>query len=354
MRPLLATIDLAALRHNVAAIRAAAPETRLLGVVKANAYGHGLAEIGRALEPLVDGLAVACLEEAEILRAAGRAGRILLLEGFFQRQELPRIAELRLESVVHHPDQAASLAASGLFIPAWIKLNTGMNRLGMDATELARTWDLLANHPAPIRWMTHLACADDQQDPCTDEQCARFEQMTKGLAAEVSIANSAGLLGWPRTRRGWGRPGIALYGVSPFTEGTGKEWGLRPVMRLRSALIRVNHCRAGERVGYGATWRCPRDLPVGVVAVGYGDGYPRHAPSGTPVWINGGCVPLVGRVSMDMITVDLRSAPEARAGDEVELWGPRVPVETIAAHAGTIGYELLTGVTGRVPRVYRE
>jgi len=358
MRPLIASIDLAALNHNLAQMRKAAPGVRMLAVIKADGYGHGLSAVGRALEAQADGLAVACLEEAAVLRAAGCSGRIVLLEGFFHPEELPHIVELGLECVIHDMRQAQQLIAFSPIrpLPIWIKINTGMNRLGISSHQFPALWQLLQTHPHhayPLRLMTHLACADEIDNPFTPEQCVLFERTVNGLQAERAIANTAGVLGWPQTHQDWARPGIGLYGVSPFSGEYGAQRRLRPVMRLRSAMIRINHCQVGDQVGYGITWRCEQAMPIGVIAVGYGDGYPRHAPAGTPVWINGQCVPVVGRVSMDMLTVDLRTAPNTQVGDEVELWGPNLPVETIAAHAKTIAYELLTGVTPRVRREYQ-
>jgi alanine racemase len=202
--------------------------------------------------------------------------------------------------------------------------------------------------------MTHLARADDPADPCTDRQCRRFLALPESRGTRLSIGNSAGLLAWPQTRRDWVRPGIMLYGVSPFLGETAADRDLEPVMTLETALIAIHPCAAGEAVGYGGTYVCPETLPVGVAAIGYGDGYPRHAPSGTPVLVRGRRVPLIGRVSMDLITLDLRGVPEARVGDRVTLWGRGLPVEEIAQAAGTIGYELLCGVAARVTLVHRD
>jgi alanine racemase len=202
----------------------------------------------------------------------------------------------------------------------------------------------------PLRFMTHLACADEPGHPATARQLERLREALDGLEGEVSVANSAGVLAWPATHGDWVRPGIMLYGLSPFPDRTGIQDGLRPAMTLETRLIAVNYCRAGEAVGYGGAWVCPEDMPVGVAAAGYGDGYPRHAPSGTPVLVNGARVPLAGRVSMDMLTLDLRTQPRACPGDPVVLWGPALPAEEVAGRAGTIAYELVTGITGRVPR----
>lgn len=351
MRRTQVTLDLAALRHNLQRLRAAAPQSRVMAAIKANGYGHGLERVARALSE-VDALGVACLEEAIALREAGISTPITLLEGFFHPDEIPLIAHHRLDLVIHHEQQIAQLEQQALPRPLriWLKVDTGMHRLGVRTEAATALWQRLRVLPTieVIGLMTHLANADDLNDPATERQLALFQGCCGSLPGERTIANSAGLLGWPQSHAQWNRPGISLYGISPFIGGRGVQHGLRPVMTLRSELIAVNQLRQGDAVGYGGSWRCPEDMAVGVVAVGYGDGYPRHAPFGTPLLLNGQRVPLVGRVSMDMVTVDLRSQPEARIGDEVVLWGAGLPVEEIAEHAGTIPYELLCGVTGRV------
>jgi alanine racemase len=257
-----------------------------------------------------------------------------------------------LDLVVHQGYQLELLETTPLERPlrVWLKLDSGMHRLGFSPEEApgaARRLAACSNCEGSPRWMTHLADADDLSDPLTPQQVRLFLSLAEP-GAELSIANSAGLLGWPETYGDWVRPGIMLYGVSPFLDEVGSQRGLWPVMTLEARLIARRWLRRGERVGYGGTYVCPEDMPGGVVAIGYGDGYPRHAPSGTPVLVNGRRVPLIGRVSMDLVVLDLRSQPEARVGDPVVLWGRGLPVEEIASLAGTIGYELLTGVTRRV------
>jgi len=245
-------------------------------------------------------------------------------------------------------------APSDIPVVAWLKIDTGMHRLGFAPEAAAAAYARLRDCRAvagPPRLMTHLANADDRADAYTEDQLARFDTATADLTGPRSIANSAGLLGWSAAQRDWVRPGIMLYGVSPFSDTEAGALGLRPVMTLHSELIAVNHYRRGDAIGYGGTWACPEDMPVGVVGIGYGDGYPRHAVSGTPVLLNGRTVELVGRVSMDMICVDLRTQPRARVGDPVVLWGQGLPVEVVADHASTIGYELLCSVTQRVTLV---
>ncbi len=349
-----ALIDSSALRHNFQKAREAAPGSRMLAVVKADAYGHGAARVARALDE-ADGFAVARTEEGAELRACGISKPVLLLSGVSEDQELVLASSLNLDLVVHHESQIAPLERAHLEQPVgvWLKVDTGMHRLGFDLAELPGAWRRLgacASVAAPIRLMTHLARADERQDASTGKQIARFRSLAQAQETELSIANSAGVLGWPESHGHWVRPGIMLYGISPFVGGRGEREGLRPVMTLTSRLIAVNHVRKGESIGYGGTWTCPEDMSVGVVAVGYGDGYPRHAPAGTPVLVNDARVELVGRVSMDLLAVDLRTQPAATAGDTVVLWGRGLPAEEVAEHVGTIGYELVSRVAPRVAR----
>jgi len=355
MRATQVVIDLAALRHNLARARAAAPGSRILAAIKANGYGHGMLRVARALEQ-ADGFGVACLAEALQLRAAGIRQPIVLLEGFFGADELEAIARQHFIPAIHNTAQLELLEQAVLPAPiaVWLKVDSGMHRLGFPLAQAQPAWQRLAacrNVSAVVGCMTHLANADNLNDDFTARQLADFRRHTAGLPGERSIANSAALLGWPDTHAEWVRPGIMLYGVSPLLGGRGGQHGLKPVMTLRSELIAVNHLKRGEAVGYGGAFVCPEDMAVGVVAAGYGDGYPRHIPNGVPVLVNGRRVPLVGRVSMDMLTVDLRSQPAARPGDPVVLWGEGLPVEEIAEHAGTIPYELLCRVMPRVDAV---
>jgi len=322
-----------------------------MAAVKANAYGHGLVRVARALD--ADAFAVAAIEEALILREAGIDRPILLLEGVFEAAELPLCARHGLEIVVHHPEQARLLESARLERPVrvWLKIDSGMHRLGLDPERAPAAFQLLRACPAvapAVRLMSHLARADERDCAYTRQQLHTFETATAGLPGERSLANSAGILGWPQTHFDWVRPGIMLYGASPFADSLASDEDLRPVMTFHTRLIAINRLRRGEPIGYGGTWTCPEEMDVGVAAVGYGDGYPRHAPSGTPVLLDGRAAALIGRVSMDMITLDLRQHPEARIGDPVVLWGEGLPVEHIARAAGTISYALLCGVTARV------
>lgn len=359
MRTARAVIDLNALRHNFREVRRYAPQSRIMCVVKANAYGHGMVEIAKAL-PEADGFAVASLDEALELRRSGIKQPITIFQGFHSSEGLRSCREHGLWPVVHHRSQLEILAASGAGtqLEVWLKVATGINRLGFRPEEAQLVWQQLQSHAGVrrIRLMTHMARADegrgDAADDPTTAQLRLFDKATAGLTAERSLANSAALIGWPEARREWVRPGIMLYGVSPFLPGCGPSLNLKPVMTLQSRLIAINARKRGEPVGYGGMWVCPADMPVGAVAIGYGDGYPRHIDEGTPVLLKGRQVHIVGRVSMDLLTVDL-SATDAKAGDEVTLWGEGLTVDVIARHADTIAYELLCNVYGRVHYIYQ-
>ncbi|MFC4727589.1 alanine racemase [Coralloluteibacterium thermophilus] len=353
-RPTTATIHLDALRHNLARMRARAPGARVMAVVKADGYGHGLERVARALEG-ADGFGVAALADAERLRAAGLSQRIVLLSGFDEPADLPALRRLGVETVVHHDAQLAMLEADaaqgGAPVRCWVKVDTGMHRLGFAADrvgEVHRRLRALPNVAGEIGLMTHFSSSDEFDGPRTPAQIAAFEAAVAGLPGPRSLCNSAGVLGWPQAHGDWIRPGGALYGVSVVEGVSAPDFDLAPAMTLSTRLIAVNRVARGERVGYAASWTCPEDMPVGVAALGYGDGYPRQAPPGTPMLVRGVRVPLIGRVSMDLITLDLRGIPDAAVGDPVVAWGRGLPVEEVAAHAGTIGYELVCSITRRV------
>lgn len=353
-----ALIDLAALRHNFQLARKTAPASRLMAVIKANAYGHGVIPVARALEDSADAFAVANLHEGLQLREGGCRLPIVLLQGCQTGEEFALAARLGLQPVIHQAEQIGLLASAHLpeSLSLWLKLDTGMHRLGVsleDFHKLHQRLSALASATA-VNLMTHFANADERDDPLTDTQIRRFKATTGQLPGARSLANSAGLLAWPASHADWVRPGIMLYGISPFRGVLPDELGLRPVMSLRSRLLAVNHYRRGTAIGYGGRYVCEEDMPIGVVGIGYGDGYPRHAPDGTPVLVNGQRVPLAGRVSMDMLTVDLRRQPQAAAGDEVILWGADLPVDEVAQQAGTIGYELVCRLTRRVAFDYAD
>ncbi|MCP3868848.1 MAG: alanine racemase [Gammaproteobacteria bacterium] len=347
-----ANIELDALRHNLQRVREISPGSAVMAVIKANAYGHGALRAAGALVA-ADAFAVARVEEGVVLREAGFQKDILVLEGSFGGAELQAASRHHLMLAVVRPQQLEVLDRKVLPQPVncWLKLDTGMHRLGFQLPQAREAYQRLQACPnvgGPVRLMTHLANADNLQDDTTSKQLAAFLPLAESWGVQASMANSAGILGWPQSHGEWVRPGIMLYGASPFMGGRGENDGLKPVMTFCSRLLAVNRYAKGEAVGYGGSWRCPEDMPLGVVAVGYGDGYPRHAPSGTPVLLNGQRVPLAGRVSMDMISVDLRTQPDARVGDPVVLWGEGLPAEEIADCAGTISYELFCGVTPRV------
>ncbi|HET7396257.1 MAG TPA: alanine racemase [Gammaproteobacteria bacterium] len=347
-----AVINLAALRHNLRRVREIAPHSRIMAVVKANAYGHGITAVARALSE-TDAFAVASLDEALEIRRAGLAHPIVLLEGVFGADELDEAVRNGCEVVVHEAGQLALIEASRLqhALGVWLKVDSGMNRLGFPLAQARAAWQRLSAANAvrgSVRLMTHLACADDTASPRTPQQLQTFAETTAGIDVERSIANSAGILAWSDSHVDWVRPGILLYGVSPFAERCGADEGLLPVMTMCTELIAIRHLQKGEAVGYGGAWVAPEAMTIGIAAIGYGDGYPRHAPNGTPVRVKDQPVQLVGRVSMDMVAVDLRTVRDAAVGDPVLLWGPSLPVEQVAQAADTIPYELLCGVTQRV------
>ena len=351
-RLIRAVIDAGALRHNVRTIRERARGARIMAVVKANAYGHGLVPTALALAE-VDAFAVARLEEGLALRAQGVSQPIVLLEGVFTAEQLLEAARYGFDLVVHDALQIELLEEDPgphRFV-LWVKIDTGMNRLGLRPGEFPAAFERLRNlQPAPleIRLLTHLARADEP-GPMTVAQVARFREVTQGLACAISIANSAGIFSELHLGCDWVRPGLALYGASPFAKRTGADLGLRPVMSLETSVIAVRQVPRGETVGYGGTWQAQRDSKVAIVAAGYGDGLARGLPNGTPVLIEGSRAPLCGRVSMDMIAVDVTELPGVQVGSSAVLWGRGLPVEEVARHAGTIPYELLCGVSQRVP-----
>lgn len=359
IRLLRALIDTAALRHNLGTIRAYAPRSRVMAVVKANAYGHGLVSTALALAD-ADSFAVARLEEGIALRSAGVRTPIVLLEGVFSAEQLAEAAHHRFELVVHDPLQLKLLEAhrdAQRFI-AWIKMDTGMNRLGFRPEAFAPALARLRALTVPaleVRVMTHLARADERDEPMTREQIGRFEAtlaeagLTGPQRLSTSIGNSAGTLGWPSAHGDWVRPGLALYGVSPFSGETAEKHGLKPVMTLETTVLTVREVKRGETVGYAGAWRAERDSSIAILAAGYGDGLPRHLENGTPVMIGGARYPLVGRVAMDMIAVDVTGAPKVVTGNKAIIWGAGLSVEEVSTHADTIPYELLCGVSQRVP-----
>ena len=350
MRPIRVRIDSAALRHNLGAARRRAPRSRIWAVVKANAYGHGLARAARAFAA-AEGLALIELEAALELRRAGERRPILLLQGFFSPEELEPVAMHGLTTVVHDPEQLAMLEKARLpnRIAVVAKVNTGMNRLGFAAEDLRGVLERLRDCPGvgEIALMTHFADADGKGG--IRWQLERFEAATEGVDLPKSLANSAALLRYPESHKDWVRPGIMLYGCSPFPDESAEALGLKPAMTLESELIAVRDLRAGDSVGYGRTFTADAPMRVGIVACGYADGYPRHAPTGTPILVAGKRTRTLGRVAMDTLFADLSGVPGAEVGSAVTLWGEGLSADEVAASAGTVSYELLCAVTPRVP-----
>lgn len=347
----LACIHTDALRHNLKQVKVFAPDAKVLAVVKADAYGHNLDIIADVLLE-ADAYAVGTIEEAEQLSAINVSLPIVILQGIEDQQSLSRCLEQDFQIVLHSEYQIALLEAlkTDKTINVWLKMDTGMHRLGLPAEQYNMIQQRLANISCvqSVTLMSHLACADEPQHEENQSQLNRFDELAQSHTGDKSLCNSAGIVEFKQAHFDWVRPGIMLYGISPIQAKTASELNLKPAMTLKSRLIAINHWKQGDKVGYGATWQCPEDMPVGVIGIGYGDGYPRHVPSGTPVLIQGQRVPVIGRVSMDLLTVDLRSLPQAQIGDEVILWGEGLPIETIAEAAGTIGYELVCRLTSRV------
>lgn len=346
-----ATIHLGALRHNLARLRELSAPARVMAVIKADGYGHGLERVARALAD-ADAFGVAAIADGLRLRAAGHRQRIVVLSGPDRQSDLAELRRLRLDAVIHHDSQLQWLAADrGTPLRVWLKIDSGMHRLGFDAARAVEVHARLQAVPvvaSDITLITHFAASDEFDNALTREQIATFEETTRVLPGLRSLSNSAAILGWPAARGNWVRAGGLLYGLSVVDGQCGADFGFQPAMTLRTRLIAVNRIQRGDRVGYAATWTAPEDMPLGVAAIGYGDGYPRSATAGTPVLINGQRAEIAGRVSMDLTTIDLRGAPDARVGDTVTLWGADLPAETVAAHAGTISYDLTCGMNRRV------
>ncbi|MDF2155664.1 alanine racemase [Vibrio sp. CAU 1672] len=356
MKAAMACIDLSALQYNLQRVKEQAPQSKVMAVVKANGYGHGLRHVAKHATN-ADAFGVARIEEALQLRACGVVKPILLLEGFYSPGDLPVLVTNNIQTVVHCEEQLVALEQAELETPVvvWLKIDSGMHRLGVrpeQYNEFLARLEACPNVAKPLRYMSHFGCADELDSNITLEQLELFMSLTDGCEGDRSLAASAGLLAWPDSQLDWVRPGIIMYGVSPFNDKTAQDLGYQPVMTLKSHLIAVREVKKGESVGYGGIWTSQRDTKVGVIAVGYGDGYPRTAPNGTPVLVNGRKVPIAGRVSMDMLTVDLGPDATDKVSDEAILWGKDLPVEEVASHIGTIAYELVTKLTSRVEMEY--
>lgn len=374
MKPATARVSGKNLRHNMQLIRTLAPHSKHCAVAKANAYGQGLLHLVRNLKDLSDGFCVARIKEALSIQESGYEGKILLLEGFFGREELLKTLSRRFDTVIHNDEQLELIEQvskewqaeqekgfwkrkAKIYFPitVWLKIDTGMHRLGVHPEQVAEFYQRLTACALveKVNFVSHFSRADEPDCGYTEKQIATFEQATQGLAGERSISASNGILYWQQAHFDWVRPGIIMHGISPHNQPI-TDLGFKPVMKFSSSLIAVRTHKAGEPVGYGGTWIAEKETKIGVIAVGYGDGYPRNAPQGTPVFINGRKVPIVGRVSMDMMTVDLGADCEDKVGDEVELWGENLLIEEVAEAIGVINYELITKLTPRVIFEYED
>lgn len=352
-----AYIDIQALNHNLNNVKKISPRSRVLAMVKSNAYGHGLAAIGKILTG-ADGFGVACLDEALKLREEGVLAPIVIMSGVYTESDLHQAVKHNFHIVIHDYFQIELLKKIELqkSLTVWLKLDSGMHRLGFSPEDFLKAFHYLVTSNKvnqPIVVMTHLADADDIQKKTTEQQLDLFNQYTHNLVCQKSIANSAGIIAWPSSIAHWNRPGIMLYGISPMLNKVGRDHELLPVMTLVSKIAAIHDFKRGDSIGYGGSFTCPEDMRVGVVAIGYGDGYPRHAKNGTPTLIKNTICPLIGRVSMDLITVDLRPCQDAKIGDDVVLWGNDLPAEIVAKYADTIAYELICNVSQRVVFMYR-
>lgn len=374
MKPAIATINSAALRHNIRLIKSFAPNQKLLAMIKANAYGQGLLPAAHILADQVDGFGVARLREALEIQETGYTGKILLVEGFFDREELLKTLSRRFDSVIHCYEQLELLEQvakeweeeqqkgfwkrkTKIYFPIniWLKIDTGMHRLGVHPEQVDEFYQRLKKCPLveSISFVSHFSRADELDCGYTEKQISTFEQATQAYPKHArSISASSGILYWKQAHYEWVRPGIIMHGISPHYDPI-THLGFQPVMTLSSSLIAVRTHKAGEPVGYGGTWVSQKETKLGVIAMGYGDGYPRNAPEGTPVLINGRKVPIVGRVSMDMLTVDLGANSQDKVGDEAIFWGKDLLIEEVAKHIGVISYELITKLTPRVIFEYK-
>ena len=352
-RTAIAILSTENLLHNLAIFKRLAHPAKVIAMVKANAYGHGIRSVSLRLDKHVDMLGVASIDEALALRKVGVSAPILLAEGVFEPNELLIANTEGFDVVFHTPEQLDWIEKASLPLPlrAWIKINTGMGRLGFSLNEARAAYERLMTSPKvakPVRIMSHFACSDTKDHPLNSQQITEFQNFCQGLMTERSLCNTAGILNFPEHHYEWVRPGLGLYGIHPVTGKMAAELDLRPVMTLQSSLISVQTYAQGATVGYGARYTCPETMPIGVVALGYGDGYPITAQDGTPVLVGGTECPLVGRVSMDMLTVDLRPSPKAKVGDPVVLWGNGLPLERVTEHTSNIPWDLITGVQNRV------
>jgi alanine racemase len=353
MRPATAILSRKNLLHNIKIIKEKAPSSKVIAMVKANAYGHGICEVGRILDGNVDMLGVCSIDEALMLRNAGVKAQVILAQGVFDESELLQASCERFHVVFNNDEQLNWLERQDLpiLLNSWIKINTGMGRLGFQLENAKSAYLRLLESKKtekPVRIMSHFACADDASHPLNQRQIAVFREFIKDKNSEYSFCNSGGIMNFPECNFDFVRPGISIYGVSPISGKTAADFGLKPVMTMQSKISSVQKIRKGETIGYNARYKCSEDTNVGIVAIGYGDGYPLTAVDGTPILVNEKECSLVGRVSMDMIAVDLKNCPDAKVGDKVILWGDALPVERVSASSTNISYNTLTGVQSRV------
>lgn len=341
---MMMTLDVAALHHNILMVKKTATHSRIMAVVKADAYGHGLKYLWSYLACDVDGMAVARVSEAIYLRELGYQGIVLVLSGFDDVDDLQAIDDYQLQTVIHHPRQVALLTKATLKHPltVWLKIETGMHRLGLAAPEVEEAYRQVKAHPQVehIILMTHFASSESKEATITEKQIDAFQRIIAPYSEPCSLSNSAGILAWPKARQQWVRPGLMMYGGSPFTPAE-KKPHLKPVMRLTAPIKAIRTIQAGDAVGYGGTFVATENMTIAVVGAGYGDGYPRALPNGTPMWLNGCMAKIVGRVSMDSVMIDISGHDDVAVGQRAVLWGPELAVETVAEYAKTDPRELL-------------
>lgn len=358
-RPARAIIDLDALKQNYQLAASTAPTSKTMAIIKANAYGHGMVEIAKALHELTPAFGVATIDEAIQLRKAGIEKPILSLQGAFSEQEIKAAVKHFLWLTIENNKQVQELINCDIGTPLsiWLKVDTGMHRLGISPNEAIDVYKKLrssSNVNNDIVVSTHFACADELNNNFTEQQIKALTELNTILNAPISFANSPGILGWENSHADWNRAGFMLYGNSPFKESHPIADRLTPVMTMLSSIISIKNIKKGDGVGYGHIWKAGRDSTIATVTVGYGDGYPRQAASGTPVYVNNQRASLVGRVSMDMLTIDITGLENIKIGDEVELWGKNISVNEVATYSNTSGYEVLTRRTTRIPNTYIE
>lgn len=357
MRPTKAIVRLDAIAQNLKTAQRLAPQSEIMAVIKANAYGHGAVAVARELQTSVPAFAVAFFDEAVQLRDAGITKPILILQGTTTQSDVAEAAAKDFWLMLHSHQQVERVLHANTPHPVkvWIKADTGMHRLGLSGQALDSVFKSLSvssNVQQEMVLCSHLACADEPGNPMTLQQVKQSRACADKYDLPLSLANSAGIISWPQSHAEWNRPGYMLYGNTPLRSQDESAPELVPALTMKSEIISVRELKSGDGIGYGQNWKATKPTRIGTIPIGYADGYPRHAPNGTPVLLNGQRVPLAGRVSMDMISVDISELDRVEPGDPVELWGENISVNEIAECAGTIGYEILAGLTGRAPVIY--